>query len=223
MEISFFFENIFFFFHFFSKLFLSILRNCYGKCLFWPHVVCVFFLLQRNLWQSAPVRWASVHGRGQYECSGRGGEAGRFRVRCLSFESSQDLLHTTRRWGTRNGSDWSVSHSNMFSWWKGGGGGNSSGDFRSFEFFFSRKSHLAPFLPDHPFYPSAQNKSCGTISSSHFGSAGILPISWAYIKMMGAKGSFKCFFPTSSLVWIFHFFSFFLTLNRDYYLLSLIT
>ncbi|OQV14271.1 Glycine dehydrogenase (decarboxylating), mitochondrial [Hypsibius exemplaris] len=50
------------------------------------------------------------------------------------------------------------------------------------------KSHLAPFLPDHPFYPSADGRSCGTISASYFGSAGILPISWAYIKMMGAKG-----------------------------------
>lgn len=52
----------------------------------------------------------------------------------------------------------------------------------------SRKAHLAPYLPDHPFYPDPNGRACGAVSASYYGSAGILPISWAYIKMMGAKG-----------------------------------
>jgi len=53
------------------------------------------------------------------------------------------------------------------------------------------KSHLVPFLPDHPIIKSIRgdtSKSFGTVSSAPWGSAAILPISWAYIKMMGAEG-----------------------------------
>ncbi|KAK6312945.1 hypothetical protein J4Q44_G00162920 [Coregonus suidteri] len=53
------------------------------------------------------------------------------------------------------------------------------------------KEHLAPFLPSHPVVlMSAGNmsSSLGTISAAPWGSSAILPISWAYIKMMGAKG-----------------------------------
>ncbi len=51
------------------------------------------------------------------------------------------------------------------------------------------KSHLAPFLPSHPLQEiSGTNKSNGTISAAPWGSASILPISWMYIRMMGAKG-----------------------------------
>ncbi len=32
------------------------------------------------------------------------------------------------------------------------------------------------------------NENCGAVSAAAFGSASILPISWAYIKMMGARG-----------------------------------
>jgi glycine dehydrogenase len=48
-------------------------------------------------------------------------------------------------------------------------------------------AHLAPFLPGHRFGPT-QETSIGPVSSAPWGSAGILPISWAYVTMMGAKG-----------------------------------
>jgi glycine dehydrogenase len=51
------------------------------------------------------------------------------------------------------------------------------------------KAHLAPFLPNHPLVPEAGPKTgIGPIAASPFGSAGILPIPWMYIRMMGAKG-----------------------------------
>ena len=54
------------------------------------------------------------------------------------------------------------------------------------------KSHLAAFLPSHPLQ-NADNKSLenGTISAAPWGSASILPISWMYIRMMGAQGMKK--------------------------------
>ncbi len=54
------------------------------------------------------------------------------------------------------------------------------------------KSHLAPFLPTHPLNDECgpKNKIVGPISGAPYGSAGILPISWMYIRMMGAKGLF---------------------------------
>lgn len=52
-------------------------------------------------------------------------------------------------------------------------------------------AHLAPFLPTHPLVegvnPRAQHE-VGTVSAAPFGSASILPITWAYIAMMGAEG-----------------------------------
>lgn len=51
------------------------------------------------------------------------------------------------------------------------------------------RSHLAPFLPNHPANPSAGPASGpGPVSSAPFGSASILPISWMYIRMMGGSG-----------------------------------
>eukprot|EP00128_Syssomonas_multiformis_P003620 Colp12_sorted_trinity150504_noHs@10337 len=50
------------------------------------------------------------------------------------------------------------------------------------------KSHLAPYLPSHPVVPISGPKNYGTISAAPWGSAAILPISWAYIKMMGGAG-----------------------------------
>ena len=45
--------------------------------------------------------------------------------------------------------------------------------------------HLVPFLPQHPvLWGSDQN----TVSAAPFGSAGILPITYAYIRMLGAEG-----------------------------------
>ncbi|HEX9768019.1 MAG TPA: aminomethyl-transferring glycine dehydrogenase [Kiloniellales bacterium] len=53
--------------------------------------------------------------------------------------------------------------------------------------------HLAPYLPDHPVVsgvnPAAGPEgTIGTVSAAPWGSASILPISWAYIAMMGADG-----------------------------------
>jgi glycine dehydrogenase len=48
--------------------------------------------------------------------------------------------------------------------------------------------HLAPFLPDHPVIDLGNPRTCGTVSAAPWGSAAILPISWAYINLMGAEG-----------------------------------
>ena len=51
------------------------------------------------------------------------------------------------------------------------------------------KAHLAPYLPNHPVVAEAGPATgIGAISASPFGSAGILPIPWMYITMMGAEG-----------------------------------
>jgi len=56
------------------------------------------------------------------------------------------------------------------------------------------RAHLAPFLPGHPFAPeSPASGRCPQpqghpVASAPYGSASILPISWAYIRMMGAEG-----------------------------------
>ena len=47
------------------------------------------------------------------------------------------------------------------------------------------RSHLAPFLPGDPL---ADGSPVGPVSAAKYGSAGILPIPWAYIAMMGADG-----------------------------------
>lgn len=49
-------------------------------------------------------------------------------------------------------------------------------------------SHLAPFLPGHPESETGGSEAIGPISAAPFGSATILPISYAYIRMMGATG-----------------------------------
>lgn len=50
------------------------------------------------------------------------------------------------------------------------------------------KSHLAPLLPGHPLIKTGGSKSIDPVSGAPWGSASILPISWAYIKMMGSRG-----------------------------------
>jgi glycine dehydrogenase len=51
------------------------------------------------------------------------------------------------------------------------------------------REHLAGFLPNHPLAADAgPATSPGPVSAAPWGSAGILPISWAYIRMMGAAG-----------------------------------
>ena len=63
-----------------------------------------------------------------------------------------------------------------------GGGGPGVGPVIS-------RAHLAPYLPNHPLDQSAGPATGpGPVSAAPFGSAGILPISWAYIRMMGGEG-----------------------------------
>jgi len=55
------------------------------------------------------------------------------------------------------------------------------------------RSHLAPFLPDHPVVDGVNSASpdgdtIGAVSAAPWGSPSILPISWSYIKMMGGEG-----------------------------------
>jgi glycine dehydrogenase len=65
------------------------------------------------------------------------------------------------------------------------------------------RAHLTPFLPRHPMLPgiavagaptsdsaddAAAELRTGPVAAAPFGSAGILPISWAYLVMMGADG-----------------------------------
>ena len=51
------------------------------------------------------------------------------------------------------------------------------------------RAHLAQFLPNHPLLPEAGPSSgVGPVSAAPFGSAGVLPISWAYVRMMGPDG-----------------------------------
>ena len=51
------------------------------------------------------------------------------------------------------------------------------------------RAHLAPYLPSHGLHPEEQRRDgIGAISAAPYGSAGILPISWAYIRMMGGAG-----------------------------------
>jgi glycine dehydrogenase len=47
------------------------------------------------------------------------------------------------------------------------------------------RAHLAPYLPGDPFDSGSQRP---VISAARYGSASILPIPWAYLRMMGAAG-----------------------------------
>ncbi|XP_014230566.1 glycine dehydrogenase (decarboxylating), mitochondrial [Trichogramma pretiosum] len=84
------------------------------------------------------------------------------------------------------GSD--VSHLNLHKTFciPHGGGGPGMGPI-------GVKSHLKPFLPNHPIVePSSGeikvNEGLGAVSAAPYGSSAILPISWAYIKLMGPAG-----------------------------------
>jgi glycine dehydrogenase len=61
-----------------------------------------------------------------------------------------------------------------------GGGGPGVGPVAA-------RAHLAPFLPGHA-QAQTELPAFGPISAAPFGSASILPISWAYIRMMGNVG-----------------------------------
>ncbi len=62
-----------------------------------------------------------------------------------------------------------------------GGGGPGVGPVAA-------RAHLAPFLPG-PVFPDRPGYGAGgPVAAAPYGSAGILPISWAYLRMMGADG-----------------------------------
>jgi len=48
--------------------------------------------------------------------------------------------------------------------------------------------HLVPFLPSHPVVPVGGDQAINAVSAAPWGSASILLISWAYIKMLGGQG-----------------------------------
>ena len=48
--------------------------------------------------------------------------------------------------------------------------------------------HLAPFLPGHPVRNPGGERGIGPVSATPYGSPSILPISWAFIALMGTRG-----------------------------------
>ncbi|MDQ0120087.1 glycine dehydrogenase [Pseudarthrobacter defluvii] len=62
-----------------------------------------------------------------------------------------------------------------------GGGGPGVGPVAA-------KAHLAPFMPGDANKAAHEEGHGVAISASRFGSAGVLPISWAYVKLMGGEG-----------------------------------
>ncbi|MGL4408817.1 MAG: aminomethyl-transferring glycine dehydrogenase [Zoogloea sp.] len=80
-----------------------------------------------------------------------------------------------------------VSHMNLHKTFciPHGGGGPGMGPI-------GLKAHLAPFMADHVLAATGPadrvNAGQGAVSAAQFGSASILPISWMYITMMGARG-----------------------------------
>ncbi|MBN9128042.1 MAG: aminomethyl-transferring glycine dehydrogenase [Paenarthrobacter ureafaciens] len=62
-----------------------------------------------------------------------------------------------------------------------GGGGPGVGPVAA-------KAHLAPFMPGDANKATHEEGHGVAISASRFGSAGVLPISWAYVKLMGGEG-----------------------------------
>ena len=89
-------------------------------------------------------------------------------------------------WPADLGAD--VSHINLHKTFciPHGGGGPGMGPI-------GVRAHLTPFLPGHPVVEEANpydrgGTSIGAVSAAPWGSAGILPISWAYMKLMGHAG-----------------------------------
>ena len=78
------------------------------------------------------------------------------------------------------GSD--VSHLNLHKTFAipHGGGGPGMGPI-------GVKAHLTPFLPNHSVMPTSDSAT-GAVSAAPYGSASILPISYLYIRLLGAQG-----------------------------------
>ena len=116
---------------------------------------------RRHLQSRPRARGAGVHGRCEPERVGGPRPARAHRGRRVAHQPAQDVLHPARRWRPGMGP-------------------------------IGVRAHLAPYLPDHPVVtgvnPAADpSGTVGTVSAAPWGSAGILPISWAYIAMMGAR------------------------------------
>jgi glycine dehydrogenase len=62
-----------------------------------------------------------------------------------------------------------------------GGGGPGMGPIGVAE-------HLAPFLPGHPVVKTGGEQAIGAVSAAPWGSPSILPISWMYVRLLGAEG-----------------------------------
>src|SRR5699024_8080772 len=99
--------------------------------------------------------------RGEPQRHGRAGQARRDRRRCLPPQPAQDLLHPPRR--------------------RGPGGGP-----------VAVRDHPGPYLSrnatDAKLVADSDHAVTQPISGSMFGSAGVLPISFAYLELMGAEG-----------------------------------
>ncbi|KAJ1952239.1 glycine decarboxylase subunit P [Linderina pennispora] len=53
------------------------------------------------------------------------------------------------------------------------------------------KKHLAPYLPGHPELVKADGtpqSAVGPVSAAPYGSAGVLPVTWSYVKLLGGRG-----------------------------------
>lgn len=150
----------------------------------------------------------------QHECVGGGVSAWRYRCWCQPFQFTQDILHSSRVYMSLSVcvSTFGVLKNLWFSYvMVQGGGGPGAGPigvyvlcimkpskhccdnvFANWDccimFLIFRKAHLAPFLPSNPVIPLQHEHSFGSVSSAPWGSASILPISYAYMRMMGPQG-----------------------------------
>ncbi|MDK7698913.1 aminomethyl-transferring glycine dehydrogenase [Cutibacterium avidum] len=95
-------------------------------------------------------------------------------------------------WGQFGHIGGDVSHLNLHKTFAipHGGGGPGVGPVAA-------KSHLAPFLPGHPLNPRNEHPLNGggtvthdghAVSAAPYGSVSVLPISWAYLRLMGLEG-----------------------------------
>jgi glycine dehydrogenase len=62
-----------------------------------------------------------------------------------------------------------------------GGGGPGAGPI-------GVRAHLAAYLPNHPLQPAAGPQTGKPVAAAPWGSASILPITWAYLRLMGGAG-----------------------------------
>ena len=120
------------------------------------------------------------------ECAGRAGPAGQLRRRRVAPEPAQDLLHPAwrrrsgRRPGRGAGAPGPVPARSPDA---GGASGPAVGQPG-----WSSPDEASPAGADGPAGADSPGGPVGPVAAAPYGSAGILPISWAYIRMMGADG-----------------------------------